>query len=265
VSRLREGGVAIVAGFSLAEFLWSPRTLALAAVAFLPTGLVLLFRAAAAAGMEMPFTAFGGFSLVTATVAFQFMVPLLALVYAGGLVAEEVEAGTLTYLITRPRRRAALLGGKMLGSFALQSALFVPSLVLSYYLALTPEGWRALGEHFPDLGRDLLAGLLGLAAYSGIFSFAGTALRRPVLLGLGFVFGWEAVVTHVPGSLRQLSVAHYLLSLLPHEGFAGDLGRFLGERSSPVRAALTLTLLAALFHGLALWLFSRREYSVRSA
>lgn len=264
MSRERGGGVALVAGFSLDQLLWSPRTLALVLVAALPAALVLVFRAALAAGLEMPFAGFGCFSLVTATVGFQFVVPLVALVYAGGLVAEEVEAGTLTYLITRPRRRAALLGGKMLGSLALQAALFVPSIVLSYYLALAPEGWRAVGEHFPALGRDVLAGLLGLAAYSGVFVAAGTALRRPTLLGLGFVFGWEAVVTYIPGFLRQLTVAHYMHSLLPHGSFAGPLANFLAERGSPASAALTLILLAGVAHGLALWLFSRKEYPLRS-
>lgn len=249
-----------MARWSFEQLLLSPRTLAMAAVALLPAGLVLVFRAVSAAGIEMPLTGFGFFSLVTATVGFQFVAPMLALFYASGLVADEVEAGTLTYLVTRPRSRAAILGGKMLGSYALQTMLFLPSITLSFYLAVSPGGWKEVGERFPALARDVGAGLLGLAAYSGLFAAAGSALRRPVLIGLGFIFGWEAVATYIPGFMRRLTIAHYLHSLLPHESFEGALSGFLGGRASAAEAATTLVLIAAAAHALALFIFSKKEY-----
>jgi len=260
----RSSGTAIVTEWTLGQLLWSPRTVAMGIVAAVPTLLVLVYRTLSAAEVEMPVTGFGFFSLVTAILGFQFVAPMLALFYATGLVADEVEQETLTYLITRPRTRNAILAGKMLGSFILQVLLFVPAVVVAYYLALAPEGWSQVGRNFPVLLRNLAAGVLGLAAYSGVFAAAGAALRRPVLVGLGFVFGWEAVVTFVPGVLRRFTVSHYVQSLLPPSGFQGALSGFLSDRASAPVAALTLVLIAAAAHGLALFFFRRREYAFRN-
>lgn len=257
-------GVALVAEWTLSQLLWSPRTIAMGVVALVPTVLVLVYRALSAADVEMPLTGFGFFSLVTAVLGFQFVAPMLALFYSTGLIADEVDSGTITYLITRPRSRHAILMGKMLGSFALQVILFVPALVLAYYLALAPSGWSAVGRNFPALVRDVAAGVLGLAAYSGLFAATGAFLRRPVLIGLGFVFGWEAFVTYVPGFLRRLTVAHYIQSLLPHESFQGALSSFLSGRTSSAVAAVALSLVAILTHGLALFFFARREYASKN-
>ena len=62
-----------------------------------------------------------------------------------------------------------------------------------------------------DLG--LLA--VGLAAYGAVFAVAGALLKRPLLVGLLFVLGWEPLVMAIPGYLKRLSVAYYLQGLVP--------------------------------------------------
>jgi ABC-type transport system involved in multi-copper enzyme maturation permease subunit len=235
----------------------------MAAVAASLPALALVMRVLTAAGLEVPVSGFGFFSLLTATVGFQFVAPMLALVYSSGVIIDELEAGTLTYLITRPAPRSAVLAGKLLGSLLIQALLLLPSLVLCFYLAVAPAGWQELGTRFPILARDIAAALLGLAAYSGLFGLAGTVLRRPVLAGLIFVFGYQAVATYVPGLVRQLTVAHYLQSLLPHESFQGALSGFVGGRASTGGAVVVLLSIAAVAHGLAALAFSRRQFPGR--
>jgi hypothetical protein len=41
-------------------------------------------------------------------------------------------------------------------------------------------------------------------------------LKRPLLVGLLFVFGWETFVMALPGYLKRFSVAYYLQGLVPH-------------------------------------------------
>ena len=40
--------------------------------------------------------------------------------------------------------------------------------------------------------------------------------KRPLLVGLVFVFGWETVVMALPGYLKRFTVAYYLQGLVPH-------------------------------------------------
>jgi ABC-type transport system involved in multi-copper enzyme maturation permease subunit len=254
------GAVALMAEWSLDRLLWSPRTLAMGGMAFFPAALALLFQAISALGFDVPVSGFGFFSMVTATVGFQFIAPMLALFYASGILVDEIESGTIVYLITRPRSRASLLAGKMAGSFALEAMLFLPSLVLTFFLAVAPGGWQEVGRYFPALARDLGAALLGLAAYNGLFAAIGIAFRRPVLIGLIYVFGWQAVATYIPGLVGKLTVAYHLQSLLPHESFQGALSGFLGGREPALQAALILVLVSLATHGLAILLFARKQF-----
>jgi len=58
---------------------------------------------------------------------------------------------------------------------------------------------------------------IGLAAYGAVFALVGTRLKRPLVIGLVFAFGWEPAVLLFPGYLRRLTVAYYLQALVTHE------------------------------------------------
>ena len=57
---------------------------------------------------------------------------------------------------------------------------------------------------------------LGLAVYGAVFALIGAALKRPLLVGLIFVFGWESWSWRLPGNLKRFTVAYYLQGLVPH-------------------------------------------------
>jgi ABC-type transport system involved in multi-copper enzyme maturation permease subunit len=247
----------LVARFNLFELLLSPRTLAMVAIAAGPIGLALAYRAALAfrvtesAGDQV-------FHSLVSGAFFPFVVPMLSLVYASGIVRDDAEAGTLPYYLTRPIGRASFLSGKLLASFAMTAALILPSLVLTFYLVLSPAGFDAIGAGFPTLARTLAVAALGLAAYNGIFALAGVALKRPLLAGLFFIFGWQAVATFVPGRARLATVAHYMTSLTgsaPGGFFAG----LVGERSSTLFSLAALLAIAGMTHALAMVIFARKE------
>ena len=64
-----------------------------------------------------------------------------------------------------------------------------------------------IGIHFDPLLTDLGALALGLAAYGAVFAFVGARLKRPLLVGLLFVLGWE-------WGLRALGVPKYFIPTL---------------------------------------------------
>lgn len=249
---------ALVARWSLSELLWSPRTLAMVALAGTPLGLALAYRVALA--LRMTETAGASvFSSLVAGVFFPFVAPMLSLVYASGVVRDDVEAGTMPYFLTRPLSRASFLSGKMLASFTMTLALVLPSLVLVYYVVLSPSGWAEVGARFPSLARNLGVAALGLFAYNGIFALAGTVMRRPLLTGLFFIFGWQGIAAFVPGRARLATVSHYMTSLTPGSTSGGILAGLLGERSSIAASVLALGVIAGATHALAIAAFAKKE------
>src|SRR5215831_12168960 len=74
----------------------------------------------------------------------------------------------------------------------------------------------SLGASFIDLLKDLILLAIGLAAYGSVFAFIGARFKRPLLVGLIFIFGWEQVALAFPGYLKRFTVAYYLQALVPH-------------------------------------------------
>ncbi len=249
----------LVAQWNFSQLLWSPRTLAMGVLAGTPVLIALVYRAAVLFEIAPKGTDFGVFAALTATVSFPFVAPMLSLFYASGVTSDDVEAGTMRYLLTRPIARPELLAGKMLGMLVMVLFLFLPPFVIGFYLIVAPSGWQEVGTRFPALLWDVLAGILGLFAYNGLFSLAGTVLKRPLLFGLFFVFGWQAGAAIVPGTARYLTITHYLSSLLPHGSFQGTLARLMGQPSSNTEAILALLAIGLGTHALAIWVFTQKE------
>ena len=107
--------------------------------------------------------------------------------------------------------------------------------------------------------------MLGILAYTAFFAFLGTILKRAIILGLVFGFGWETVIQYFPGSTQRFSIVHYLKSLLPYRpGGGGGRGvallLFRLEPTAPVLAVLALLGITAAFLALACGLFRAKEY-----
>ena len=202
---------------SLNVMLWSRRTVFMALVVGVP---VLM------AGMIRIFVEMGGVTnkaVVTGPIVFgliiwalyvRFTIPILGVFYGTSLIADEVEDKTITYLFTRPVPRAAVLLGKYFAFLACTIFVVLPSVILVWLIIIPIRGSLAAG--FPDLVTDLLVMTLGLITYGALFAWAGAALKRPLLTGLFFVFGWEPIAVILPGYLKKLTVAYYLQGLVPH-------------------------------------------------
>jgi ABC-type transport system involved in multi-copper enzyme maturation permease subunit len=205
---------------SLGQMLWSRRSVFLA---LLVGGPVLLAGAIRLTVLRLgPFqvngTRVGGAVLFGALIWLlfvHFIVPVLGVFYGTSLIADEVEDKTITYLFTRPIPRAAILFGKYLAYLACTVLMVLPSTVLIYFL-IVPLGGGNVGEAFPSLVADLGMLTAGIATYGALFAFVGARVKRPLIAGLVFVFGWEPAVLLFPGYLKRLTVAYYLQALVPH-------------------------------------------------
>jgi ABC-2 type transport system permease protein len=243
---------------ALEGMLWSRRSLMMAILLGLPVAFGILYRAVLVARLPTQVTSGDLYGMIVA-VYIRFLVPLAALFYATALVADEVEGKTLTYLLTRPVRRGAILAGNFGAFLATTLSLSLPSMILAFFLLTTARGWGAVGAAVPDLFRDMGVVVLAFLAYGALFTLLGVLLKRPMIPGLLFVFVWE-LVANLPGYLPRFTLTAYLRSLIRHqspvEGFSEMFGQVLpAPLCLEVLAAVVVAFLAG-----AAWIFSTREY-----
>jgi ABC-2 type transport system permease protein len=190
-------------------------------------------------------------------------VPVLGVFYGTALIADEVDDKTITYLFTRPVRRGAVLIGKYLAYVGCTALLVLPSVVLVYFLVV-PLGGGSIGASFPALLEDLGMLIIGLIAYGAVFAWVGARLKRPLVIGLVFAFGWEPAVLLFPGYLKRLTVAYYLQALVPHAMPQDSAVSILLQVFREVPPVATSVAYLAVIVALALWFSARaverREY-----
>ena len=261
---------------SVGEMLWSRRTVFMILVVGAPVVIALFLRLLVGLGapiLQSQETRDG----VTATVRMagpaifglmiwifylRFTVPVLGVFYGTSLMADEVEDKTITYLFTRPIPRGAVLLGKYLAYLACTIFVVLPSVVLVYLLVVPIRG--NLGGSFLDLLKDLVLLAFGLAVYGAVFAFVGAKFKRPLLIGLIFIFGWEQAALAFPGYLKRFTVAYYLQGLVPHAMPSDSVMTLIQGifRESPTLLGSIAGLIAiwAVFLSLGAWVVARKEY-----
>jgi ABC-2 type transport system permease protein len=251
---------------SLGEMLWSRRTIFMLLVVGAPVAIALLLRVLVSLGAPIlentRMTGPAIFGLMIWVFYLRFTVPVLGVFYGTSLMADEVEDKTITYLFTRPIRRGAVLFGKYLAYLGCTVLVVLPSVVLVYLFIVPMQG--SLGASFIDLLKDLGLLALGLAVYGSLFAFIGAKFKRPLLVGLVFIFGWEQAALAFPGYLKKFTVAYYTQALVPH-AMPNDntLSLIQGIFRENPPLATSLFWLAAIwitFLVCAAWVVERREY-----
>lgn len=262
--------------FTLGGMFWSRRTIFMGVVVAAPIAIALGLSAVATldlldvtgtvSGQRIGLTGAEIFGLMIWGLYLRFTVPVLGVFYGTALIADEVEDRTLTYLFTRPISRGTVLVGKYLGYLVCTSLVVLPSVVLVYFIVVPLLG-GSIGASFPTLVTDIGLLGLGLAVYGALFALIGAWLKRPLLTGLVFVFGWEPVATMVPGYMKNLTVAYYLQGLVPHpvpqDGATSLLRMALQVFQTPLPFWMNIATLVAIWVVAllaAVWVVERREY-----
>jgi ABC-type transport system involved in multi-copper enzyme maturation permease subunit len=226
----------------------------------LPIAFALLYRGFLVAHLPAKLSGFDLYAFIIARYYVGFVLPMAALFYATSLIADEVEGRTLTYLLTRPLVRPAILAGKFAAYLTTTLALALPSVVVTFFLLATVRGFAGIGAAVPELFRDMGVIALTLMAYGALFTLMGVLLRRPVIPGLLFLFVWE-LMANLPGYLPRFTLTAWLRSLLHHRPAEEGFGGLFQMQILPAGEALGILVGAsAVFLALAFWIFAQREY-----
>jgi ABC-2 type transport system permease protein len=201
------------------------------------------------------------------------LAPLTALLYAGGMIQDEVEEQTLTYLLLRPVPRWGLYVAKLLATL-LVTTLLVGVATTALYLAIY---WSTaeLREGTVPLRMLQTAAVIGLGqvAYCSLFGALGVVTRRTLIAGVTYIGAFEGFVANLEFVARSLTVVYYVRILtlrwldLPEQ----TLKRWQTDWSLeldkvPNSSTCVLTLLGAgvaITTLAALW-FSRREFRMKT-
>lgn len=143
---------------------------------------------------------------VTKVMLASAILPLVMLLLATAAFGNEVGDRTLVYLVTKPIARWRIVVPKLLASVAVGGIPVALGGALAVAVIERGDAGGALAT-----GAGLLA---GAAAYAAIFTWAGLATRHALLIGLVYVFIWEAALAAYLDGIRFLSVRRYTLALV---------------------------------------------------
>ena len=133
--------------------------------------------------------------------------PLVALIVAAPLFADEIEDRTLTNLILSPVPRWQIALPKLLAITGIVAIPMIVSVFPSTIIIFDEEAYAA--ATVATLGI-----LIGSIAFISLFAFIGTLTTRAVVFGIIYVFGFEALVSSVIPGLKYVSISGMMLSVM---------------------------------------------------
>jgi ABC-2 type transport system permease protein len=159
-------------------------------------------------------------------------VPLVALLSTSSVLGPEIDDGSIVYLLAKPVSRHAVAVSK-----------YVVALLSTLVFGVAPLLAMGLVNDTDRPGTTLAwvaGGVLAAAAYCGLFLALSAVTRHAVVVGLLFVFFWEAVMGNVLTGIRWLSVSAWSRQLAAALDDAIDPGAGVGTTYAVVAAAVLM-------------------------
>lgn len=246
---------------SLRQLMRGRRLIVLCCLYLLPVGLVILIRA-----VESHFQAADAEFAILFILIPHTLVPLTALLYSTGMIHDEIEEQTLTYLLVRPLPKWGIYVTKLLAAMLLAMMLAIVFTTISYAAVYWSE--TALwGDIVPKRALQV-AGItcLALIAYCAIFGFLSFISRWPLIIGIGYIALFEGLLANIDFAVRRLTVNYYFRVLIQDW-----VGRSLPDwrldpADVPKGTSCLLILLTAsvVATALAMIIFTTREFRVKT-
>ncbi len=188
---------------TLRQHLHGQRWLVVGLLFLLPAGIALLVRATAP---NVPPLALE-FLLVMMFVP-QALLPLAALLYASGIIQDEQEEQTITYLLLRPIPKWAIYGVKLLAAMTTTAVLVVAFVALTY-LAIYANADVSYGEVAIRYCQAASIQALAVATYCSVFGLMSLLTKRILVIGILYTAIVEGLFANLPFGIRLLTVIYY--------------------------------------------------------
>jgi ABC-2 type transport system permease protein len=202
------GGFSLVALWALfvltlRQHMHGRRWIVMAVLFLLPAGLAILIRATAKAAPGVGIEFLLAFMLIP-----QALLPLVALVYASGIIQDEQEDQTLTYLLIRPISKWAIFLVKLLATLTTTIVLTAIFTVLTYavvYVGGNTSGSEVVGRCLKAVAIHSVA----VGAYCCLFALIGLYTSRALVAGILYIAVIEGLLANLPFGLRFITIIYY--------------------------------------------------------
>jgi ABC-2 type transport system permease protein len=138
----------------------------------------------------------------------QALLPLVALLYGSGIVLDEQEEQTFTYLLIRPLPRWGIYVVKVLATLTTTVALTAVFTTLTYaaiYLGADSGGENVPLRCLKAVGFHALA----VVAYCCLFGLMSLLTRWSLVLGFLYIVIVEGLLANLPFGIRLLTIIYY--------------------------------------------------------
>ena len=170
------------------------------------------------------------------------LLPIVVLIPATAAFGNELEDGTLSYLLMKPVSRLRLV----LGKYAAMLLVTIPALLIG--LAITTL-IASRGPDAGDLGRVLVAmagaSAVAVALLGAVFLLVSLLIPRALLAGMIYIFAWESLLGRFLPGVRAISSREHALRVF--DGILND------DFPTASNAALTMLVVAVVCLLLAMW------------
>lgn len=197
------GALATLYVLSVRQYVHGKRWMVMGAAFLVPAVLALIVRASAndAPLIVMEF-------LLAMMFIPQLLLPLLGLLYASGLIQDEQEEQTLTYLLVRPLPKWGIYVVKWLATITTTVVLTVIATAVTYVAIY------AGADSTPDdlVKRCAIAAgvhALAVTAYCSLFGLLGLVTKRTLVMGIVYCAVVEGLLANLPFGIRLLTVIYY--------------------------------------------------------
>jgi ABC-2 type transport system permease protein len=134
------------------------------------------------------------------------IVPLVALLAMSGLLAPEIDDGSISYLLAKPISRHTIVASKLVVAVACVLVFGALPMLAAGLVLLAGTPSFAVGFAF--------ASLVGGTAYCAIFALLSVMTRHAVVIGLIYLLVWEGLLGGLLDGIRWLSVTRWSAELI---------------------------------------------------
>lgn len=138
----------------------------------------------------------------------QAILPLLALVYASGIVRDEQEEQTMTYLLIRPVPKWGIYTTKLLATLTTTVVLTAVLTSLLFVAIYAGAGTEEAGTAMRCV-KAIEIHSLAVITYCCLFGLISLLTPRALIVGILYTVIFEGLVANLPLSIRLATVIYY--------------------------------------------------------
>jgi ABC-2 type transport system permease protein len=256
------------------QHLHGRRWLVMAILFSLPVGLTILIRTTAD---QLPI------KVAEIVIAFmlipQALIPIVALAYAAGIIRDEQEDQTLTYLLIRPIPRWAIFTVKLLATLSTTVSLTTIFTALCF-VSIYAGSDVPFGEASTRCLKTIVVHDLAVITYCCLFSLISLMTNWVLIVGILYSVVIEGLVANLGFSIRSITVIYYCRTIAYRwmdfkvtdrgrtEDLAADVWKIkpesVGDMPS-IQTCVTVLLVASLaFTAIGSLMCARREFHVKT-